>query len=77
MRTKKPNATVPALSLVLMSPVGFTWSDLSPRPADHVRGSQRLWPVGAVLNMGSFAYWVFGRRHIHFEHISLSGSSPT
>ncbi len=39
------------------------WVDLYRRPADQVKGSRRLWAVGALVSwIGPISYYVFGRR---------------
>jgi hypothetical protein len=41
--------------------------DITRRPANEIRGSKRMWIMGAVVansaGLGSLSYFVFGRRH--------------
>lgn len=44
--------------------VALTWRDIRRRPADHVRGSKRLWRIASALNtLGAATYWLAGRRN--------------
>jgi len=69
--TTRQRAGFVLLGMIQVALLAAALLDIRRRSADELNGSKRLWTLAAFVNfIGPLAYFIFGRKHAQYLHLS-------